>query len=109
MNKRSEWREVLRRRTSDPKQFHGNVDDPSITSFFVTHLPGDATKSELWKLCAPLNRLVDVYIAGKKDTSGAFFGFVRFAKVVNPEEMEKGLSRLECRGRKMTVNLSRHP
>ena len=93
----SEWREV-RRRGSGPKTFHGSSEDDSITSFFVADLPGDVTKAEIWKLCSPLGKLVDVYIAGRRDASGTFFGFVRFTKLGNPEETEKGLNNVICRG-----------
>ncbi|KAL4556260.1 hypothetical protein LXL04_038906 [Taraxacum kok-saghyz] len=109
MVRESEWREVRRRRNLGPKPFHGSSDDPSVTSYFVKGIPGDATKAEIWKLCAPLGQLVDVYIAGRKDATGAFFAFVRFKGVSKPDELENGLNNLEYMGRKMTVNLSRHP
>ncbi|KAL4581283.1 hypothetical protein LXL04_017494 [Taraxacum kok-saghyz] len=108
MVRESEWREV-RRRNSGPKKFQGNEEDPLISSFFVKELPGDASKAEIWKLCSTLGKVVNVYVAGRKDASGALFGFVRFANAVNPCQIEEELNRLVCRGRKIVANLSRHP
>ncbi|KAL4585619.1 hypothetical protein LXL04_010242 [Taraxacum kok-saghyz] len=108
MVRESEWREVRRRKTG-VKNFHGNGDSGSTTSFFVSGLPGDATKVEIWKLCSPFGNLVDVYIAGRKDASGEFFGFVRFKNLVNPGETEKNLGNADCKGRKLKINISKHP
>ncbi|KAL4559119.1 hypothetical protein LXL04_031253 [Taraxacum kok-saghyz] len=61
------------------------------------------------KLCSPLGKVADVYFARRKDASGAFFGFVRFSNLASPEETEEKMGRLELRGRKLTVNISKHP
>ncbi|KAL4581773.1 hypothetical protein LXL04_006301 [Taraxacum kok-saghyz] len=105
---REEWREVRRRHTA-PKNFTGDRNDPNITSFYISNLPGDATKSEIWRPCSRLGRLVDVYIAGRRDANGVFFAFVRFERVANHDKLEEELNNLACRGRKLTANLAKHP
>ncbi|KAL4572015.1 hypothetical protein LXL04_018783 [Taraxacum kok-saghyz] len=103
-----EWKEV-RRRPSAPKNFNGDRNDANITSFYISNIPGDATKSEIWRPCSRLGKLVDVYIAGRRDASGAFFAFVRFEKVENPEKLEEELNGITCRGRRLAANLAKHP
>ncbi|MBD4018848.1 hypothetical protein GUI04_07400, partial [Xanthomonas citri pv. citri] len=44
-----------------PQRFTGDCGDPNITSFYISNLPGDATKAEIWKLFARFGKLVDVY------------------------------------------------
>ncbi|KAL4572094.1 hypothetical protein LXL04_018863 [Taraxacum kok-saghyz] len=55
-------------------------------------------RSELRNLCGKLGNLADIYIAGRRDASGAFFALLKFDKVEKPEEIEEGLSKLICRG-----------
>ncbi|KAI3698756.1 hypothetical protein L2E82_42558 [Cichorium intybus] len=108
---RNEWREVRRRRSSTvpASKFQVGVNDPSIFSFFVSNLPGDANKMEIWRACSKFGELVDVYIAGRRDVSGAFFAFVRFANVRNPAIIEKELNGVSCRGRRLIANFAKHP
>ena len=63
----------------------------------------------MWKLYFKLGNLADVYVAGRRDVSGSFFGFIKFSNVERPEKIEAELSNISCRGRKLTANLSRHP
>ncbi|KAL4591899.1 hypothetical protein LXL04_004874 [Taraxacum kok-saghyz] len=102
-----EWREVRRKGVSARKG-HGKVEDSSLTSFFVTNLPGDVTRQELWKLCDKMGRLSDIYIAGRRDASGSFFAFVKFAKVERAESIEAALNETSCRSRKLVANVARH-
>ncbi|KAL4569955.1 hypothetical protein LXL04_025604 [Taraxacum kok-saghyz] len=82
-------------------------EDPSVTSFFVNNIPGDANRMELWRLCQNLGNLVDVYIAGKRDVSGSFFAFVRFKNIQEPYAIVKALNNTEYRGRKMAANCAK--
>ncbi|KAL4567540.1 hypothetical protein LXL04_023127 [Taraxacum kok-saghyz] len=106
-----EWREV-RRKASAPKTFpttSNHQDNHSITSFYVCNLPGGARKGDIWRPCAKMGELVDIYIAGRRDAIGSFFAFVRYAKVTDPSSIEDGLNKLTCRGRKLNANCARHP
>ncbi|KAL4588462.1 hypothetical protein LXL04_001353 [Taraxacum kok-saghyz] len=98
----TEWREV-RRKTSPKKDVPARTscrDDPNTTTFYVTNLPGDARKGDLWRSCAKLGNL------------GCFwflFGFIRFQSVPDTALMEEILNELICRGRKLVANCAKHP
>ncbi|KAL4566860.1 hypothetical protein LXL04_030986 [Taraxacum kok-saghyz] len=102
------WREVRRRKVVIPPVRSWDR-DASVTSFFVANLPGDATRDELWEPCSKLGKLVDVYIAGRRNVAGMFFDFIRFKDVVNSVEVERGLNEVSCRGRKLSANCAKHP
>ncbi|KAL4584515.1 hypothetical protein LXL04_009118 [Taraxacum kok-saghyz] len=113
-----EWREVRRKK---PNQYPANTNDtaaaafrwwandPSISSFYVSNLPGGASKKDLWGACSRLGNLVDIYIAGRKDASGKFFAFIRYSDVSDPGAVEDGLCNIICRGRKLVANCAKHP
>ncbi|KAI3777981.1 hypothetical protein L2E82_06906 [Cichorium intybus] len=108
-----EWREVRRKGTTTRRSAaglsHGRIDDSSLTSFFISNLPGDVNKLDLRMSCAPLGNLKDIYIAGRRDCSGSFFAFAKFADVVNLEDMESRLNKIIFRGRKLVANVAKHP
>ncbi|KAL4557711.1 hypothetical protein LXL04_035898 [Taraxacum kok-saghyz] len=103
------WREVRRRKAPPPERHHGRSDDSLLASFFVSNLPGDISRQELWKLCVNIGELSDIYIAGRKDVKGSFFAFVKFANVEKPEDIEVALNGVTCRGRKLVANSAKHP
>ncbi|CAH1444736.1 unnamed protein product [Lactuca virosa] len=84
----------------------------NLTSFYVSNLPGDALNKEIWKSCASLENLSDIYIAGRRDSSGSFFALFKFATVKDKKEIDnivKGLNEITCRGRKLVANCAIHP
>ncbi|KAL4590142.1 hypothetical protein LXL04_003063 [Taraxacum kok-saghyz] len=103
----TKWREVRRKGKSPEKQPRRYTDDPSIISFYVNNLPGDAYWKELWTLCAALGNLTDIYIASRKDVSGSFFAFIRYKNPAKSEEVVQKLNEFTCRGRKLTANLAK--
>lgn len=54
-------------------------------------------------------RLVDVYIAGRRDAGGSFFAFVNNSNVRNAEEMVNMLNGMLIDGRKIAANALKHP
>ncbi|KAL4574069.1 hypothetical protein LXL04_020891 [Taraxacum kok-saghyz] len=103
-----EWREVRRRKPIDtPARRWDN--NSTVSSFFVSNIPGDVTRKELWDPCAKLGKVVDVYIAGRRSASGGFFAFVRYVDVLDVEALEKELNNVRCRGRKIAANCAKHP
>ncbi|KAL4570731.1 hypothetical protein LXL04_026392 [Taraxacum kok-saghyz] len=107
LDARMEWREVRRKGKPAEKQPTKSFDDPSVTSFYVNNLPGDTFRKELWAPCAAIGKLVDIYIAGRKDASGSFFAFIRYENPSNPEEVVQRLNEVNCRGRKLTANIAK--
>ncbi|KAI3695632.1 hypothetical protein L1987_78631 [Smallanthus sonchifolius] len=84
------WQEVRRRRAGGAAgagKGRNRREDPRDTTFYVSNLQ-IGTKSNGLEICfAPYGRVVDTYIAAKRDKSGGLFGFVRFADVTNKWEM----------------------
>ncbi|CAH1444129.1 unnamed protein product [Lactuca virosa] len=60
-------------------------------------------------LCENMGRLVDVYLAGRRDSSGSFFSFVKFDDEKNTKAIEIALNATKQRRRKFYVNLAKHP
>lgn len=99
----------MRRKGFTRKRSPGRVDHSSLTSFFISNLPRDVMKSELWKLCTYLGKLTNIYIAGRKDVIGSLFAFMKFSNVERPEKIEQRLDKISCGDRKLAANLARHP
>ncbi|CAH1414046.1 unnamed protein product [Lactuca virosa] len=100
------WRHVGRRKDGRGKFGYESVKDPGqhrsgrndskfddvnriSVSFYVTNLPSDLHPRDLWKRCENLGTVVDTYIARKRSKMGRRFGFVRFIKVINSQELER--------------------
>ncbi|KAL4556330.1 hypothetical protein LXL04_038978 [Taraxacum kok-saghyz] len=107
----SEWREVRRKPSPQkiPPGVAGIRFDPAVTSFYVSSLLGDVKKGDLWKDCANLGNLVDIYIVGRRDSSGLFLAFVRYLDVEKPETNTDGLNNINVRGRKLKANCAKIP
>ncbi|KAL4555886.1 hypothetical protein LXL04_038518 [Taraxacum kok-saghyz] len=97
-----QWQEVKRRKP-------GNSNEVGITSFYVTNVPCDARRSDIWKPCSKLGRLTDVYVPGRRDKGGAFFAFVKYANVSNPDVTVQALNEVSVGGRYLKANVSLHP
>ncbi|KAL4585970.1 hypothetical protein LXL04_010598 [Taraxacum kok-saghyz] len=108
----TEWREVRRKGGGSSKGISSPTHSESeLTAFYVSNLPGGIAKSELWKPCAKLGELGDIYIAGRKDRSGSFFAFVKYAKAIGKETCDaivKGLKEIQIRGKLLAANCARH-
>ncbi|KAL4587743.1 hypothetical protein LXL04_000617 [Taraxacum kok-saghyz] len=107
----TEWREVRRKNhpKATPQATIPHRDEPNVTSFYVSNLPGGARKGDLWGACAKFGNLVDMYIAGRRDASGSFFGFIRYRGETDVASIEERLNGIVCRGRKLVANCARHP
>ncbi|KAI3496581.1 hypothetical protein L1887_38946 [Cichorium endivia] len=84
MNRRpsngKEWTEVRRRSNT-----------ATITTFFVSKIPPGVRREIIAKEFSKYGMVADVYLAGKKDSGGNYFAFVRFKGVRNAKEMEKNM------------------
>ncbi|KAL4582559.1 hypothetical protein LXL04_007112 [Taraxacum kok-saghyz] len=102
------WHQVRRRKQAPARDLGGSNSFP-ITSFYVSNLPGDACRKDLWKPCSSLGKLVDIYFAGRRDFSGFFFGFIRYENPTNAHKIIEGLNKISCRGRKLSASYAKHP
>ncbi|KAI3744324.1 hypothetical protein L1987_57403 [Smallanthus sonchifolius] len=77
------------------------------TSYYVSNLPEGTTSKDLAPYFQNYGRLVDIYVAAKKDKSGSFFGFVRFEDVDNKWELEKAMTEIHIDNARLSVNLAK--
>ncbi|KAL4555407.1 hypothetical protein LXL04_038025 [Taraxacum kok-saghyz] len=104
---KEDWTTFRQRRRTTETRFPEQK--PGITSFYVSNLHGGTTRDDLWKTCAKLGKLEDIFIAGRKNNSGRFFAFVKFSGVECERTMEELLSNTLCKGVKLMANVSIHP
>ncbi|KAI3784793.1 hypothetical protein L1987_43898 [Smallanthus sonchifolius] len=80
----------------------------SVTSFFVSNLP-EGTKAMDLKACfEDYGRVVDSYVAAKKDKAGNSFGFIRFEGVKDKLGMEIQLKDVKLNNARLSVNLAKY-
>ncbi|KAJ0545157.1 putative RNA recognition motif domain, nucleotide-binding alpha-beta plait domain superfamily [Helianthus annuus] len=72
--------------------FHNGGQEQNVTTFYVGNLPGEISKSLLWKAFQPHGLVKDAYVAKKRDARGNFFGFVRIQGVVNMDKTLEGMN-----------------
>ncbi|KAD4178000.1 hypothetical protein E3N88_26591 [Mikania micrantha] len=77
-------------------------------TFYVANLPTDCTTKELQQEFSRFGKVLDVYIAGKKDKSHCHFGFVRFPEVGNPVQLERDLNNIKLKNLKISVNIAKY-
>ncbi|CAI9295733.1 unnamed protein product [Lactuca saligna] len=95
-----EWTQVSRRQRKPPES-------PSVTTMFVSNLPMNANKGDLWRLFGNFGELSNVYIAQKKDANRRNFAFIRFKNVRNRRFLEVALQNLSFAGRNLEVNVAK--
>ncbi|KAL4587461.1 hypothetical protein LXL04_000332 [Taraxacum kok-saghyz] len=103
------WHEVRRRGRTSRQTTYDERPNSIITSFYVSGLPWDANRKELWKACSKLGKLEDIYLARRRDATGAYFGFLRYSDVGDMEIMENDLNKIMCRGKTLKANVARKP
>jgi RNA recognition motif-containing protein len=63
--------------------------------------------SEMYRVFGAFGSVVEVYVSLKVDRRGRRFGFVKFKKVENLEELEKSLEEVWMGGCRLKVNKAR--
>ncbi|CAH1451533.1 unnamed protein product [Lactuca virosa] len=99
-----EWTEVRRRKL---EKYNSTRPNP-LTNIYVYGFPIDTRKDELWKSFTRFGKVVDVYMAGKKDFYRKYFDFVRFMEVKDETKLENQLQGIKLRDIVLTVNLEKH-
>ncbi|KAL4579087.1 hypothetical protein LXL04_015222 [Taraxacum kok-saghyz] len=66
------------------------------------------TKLNIRKIFEPFGKVVDIYIAGKRDRTGSIFTFVRFVNVRDAKALEEGMARVRCEHFILKVNITRY-
>ncbi|KAI3749195.1 hypothetical protein L2E82_19802 [Cichorium intybus] len=70
-------------------------------------VPANVNRDEIKRFFDRFGRVVDVYAAGRKDSSGKFFALKRFREVLHTEILEKKMQGLMYRGNLLKVNLAK--
>ncbi|KAI3712703.1 hypothetical protein L1987_71266 [Smallanthus sonchifolius] len=79
-----------------------------VTSFFISKLP-EGTKAMDLKACfGDYGRVVDSYVAAKKDKAGYSFSFIRFEAVKDKLGMELQLKDVKLNNARLSVNLAKY-
>ncbi|KAL4566482.1 hypothetical protein LXL04_030597 [Taraxacum kok-saghyz] len=106
------WKTVDRRRgrhqTRERKESNSDELKRLVTTFFVSNIPEGWNSRRLWKAFEARGTLVDAFIPSKKDASGGLFGFVRFLKVPNLQQLLDSMNEMVLQGKKLRVNVARH-
>ncbi|CAH1424788.1 unnamed protein product [Lactuca virosa] len=98
-----EWTEVRRRRSDNRSQVKNRV-----TNFYVAGFPDGIKKEELREPFSRFGKVIDVYFGWKKDYQRRNYAFVRFTEVEDAKVLEKKLQGINCRGKAMEINISKH-
>ncbi|KAI3810316.1 hypothetical protein L1987_19928 [Smallanthus sonchifolius] len=80
----------------------------SVTSFFVSNLPKGTKAMDLKACFEDYGRVVDSYVAAKKDKAGNSFGFIRFEGVKDKLGMEIQLKDVKLNNARLSVNLAKY-
>nr|GEZ06359.1 hypothetical protein [Tanacetum cinerariifolium] len=77
-------------------------------SIFVSNFPDSFRSRDVWKLCEPYGKVVDVFIPNRKSKYGKRFAFVRFIKVDDLERLIGNLCTLWVGRFHLHVNVARY-
>jgi hypothetical protein len=77
------------------------------TTCYVNNLPEDISKKEVERMFERWGKVVDVYLAKKRNKMGRFFGFVRFSNVKDEKWLESQLRDVWFGTYKVWINISR--
>lgn len=99
----SNWTEVRRRKK------HADVATLNEITYFVSNVPGDVNREEIRKAFLMFGKVSDVYFPGRKGKNGQFYLFIRFMDVVDKLALERQIDGTMHKGRKLSINLEKHP
>ncbi|KAI3732039.1 hypothetical protein L1987_63236 [Smallanthus sonchifolius] len=104
------WQEIRRRKAGKTPGYDKRwkrKEDPRETSFYVANLPNGTMSMDLAKCFESFGRVVDTYVAAKRDKAGGLFGFVRFSGVEDKWEMERSLACVNLNNARLVVNVAK--
>nr|GFA50999.1 RNA-directed DNA polymerase, eukaryota [Tanacetum cinerariifolium] len=77
-------------------------------SVYVANFPSHLTVRELWNICGRVGNVADVYIVNRTNKLGQMFGFCRFIKVVNSENLIHSLFNIWVGKLRLHANVARY-
>ncbi|WJX63961.1 hypothetical protein P8452_48790 [Trifolium repens] len=114
-NRFETWTYVSPRRKRASRADRGKTDNNKATTTisngtttcYVNNLPEDIGEKEVERMFERWGKVVDVYIAKKRNKSGRFFGFVRFVGINDEKWLEGQFKDVWFGSYKAWVNISR--
>ncbi|GJV98258.1 reverse transcriptase domain, reverse transcriptase zinc-binding domain protein [Tanacetum coccineum] len=112
----NDWQKVTRKkhrsvfqRLKFPTPGTSRADDVAKISLsvYVSNFPLHLSVRELWNICSKVGTLVDVYIAKHRNAQGQMFGFCRYIKVSNQENLINSLSNVWIGKLRLYANVAR--
>ncbi|CAI9268359.1 unnamed protein product [Lactuca saligna] len=78
------------------------------TTYFVTKMPKEEKKGELWRVFEKYGKLSDVYIGQNLGKNKQYYAFIRYRGVGNAKELERRLDGVKVGGKTLVVNIALH-
>ncbi|KAF5783555.1 putative RNA recognition motif domain, nucleotide-binding alpha-beta plait domain superfamily [Helianthus annuus] len=82
-------------------------DRNSVTTFYVTNLPGGVSRMVLWRAFQQYGEIKDAYVARKRDSRGNYFGFVRYEGVHDVMTTLQGMNTVRIFEAKVSVSVAK--
>ncbi|KAK1430438.1 hypothetical protein QVD17_13157 [Tagetes erecta] len=80
----------------------------TLTSFYISNLPENCIKGDLKVIFKEFGKIKEIYIAGKKNREGLWFGFVRFTDIHDASNTEEKMQGIKFFNRILQVNVARY-
>ncbi|KAM0034855.1 putative RNA recognition motif domain, nucleotide-binding alpha-beta plait domain superfamily [Helianthus debilis subsp. tardiflorus] len=100
-----EWKYPRQRKRRYQRK--NSAESNNDTTFYVSNLPRQCTLGCLWREFRNCGKMVDAYLARRRDKMGKFFAFIRFEDVRSTEGMVKELNRVQIGDAKVKVNVAK--
>ncbi|XP_058787158.1 uncharacterized protein LOC131661586 isoform X1 [Vicia villosa] len=84
-----------------------NTESDGTTTCYINNLPKDITEREIKRMFERWGKVVDVYIARKRNKLGKIFGFVRYVDIKDDKWLEDQLKDVWFGSYKVWANISR--
>jgi hypothetical protein len=103
-----EWTVVTSRRRRGGRDGKGKTDGKTqVNSFYFTNFPDEVTLQELRHRFSRIGEVVNIFIPGKKNKQGKFFGFVRFKGIEDTKDTEERMRDIWFGSYKLWANVAR--
>ncbi|KAK7269345.1 hypothetical protein RIF29_22070 [Crotalaria pallida] len=93
--------------SKDKGNLYGHGFLRNSTTFFFSNFTAEQGYEDLWRSFQKWGKVVDVYIAPRRDKKGERFGFVRFVNVDDVKALAKNLDSIWLGEIKLKVNIPR--
>ncbi|KAJ9557474.1 hypothetical protein OSB04_012088 [Centaurea solstitialis] len=100
--KRKDAAEVSQVRPKKKSLFSGKA-----ITFYITNLADLVSEADIWKVFIRIGKIVDLYVAKKRNKQGCRFGFARFLGISDLKGFEGKLNNTWVGGQRLLANVAR--